>query len=155
KDNLLKMLEATAEKLKVQPGEPVVAPTCQAASPVTGPKEILLHLASRADHKGSWGEFPSENWITLKEAEWKTWLPPTAKAGATYAISEKEAGKVLTYFFPQTEICNFDKMIEPDGPYKHRIDSISLKGKVLSVQDDVVKVRLDGMVKIHHNFYPK
>jgi hypothetical protein len=154
KDNLLKLLQTIAEKQHVKPGDAVVPIVCQATPPVVEPMALVLHLVARANHKGSWGEFPSENWIILKEAEWKTWLPPAPKTGSTYTIPDKEAGKVLTYFFPQTEVCNFEKLVDPDGPYEHRIDTINLHGKVLSATNGVVKVRLDGTIKVKHKFYP-
>lgn len=154
KDNLLKLLQDTVTKLKIPAGETLVPPACQAGPPKVEPKELLLHLVSRVDHKGSWGEFPAENWIVLKEAEWKAWLPAGAKANETYTISDKEAARVLTCFFPQTEICTFAKMMDPDGPYKHRIDKIALHGKVLGVKNGKLQVRLDGSVKIKHTFYP-
>jgi hypothetical protein len=154
KDHLLKLLQATVDKLKVKGGEPVLPVVCQAPPPPANPGDLVLHLVSRADHKGSWGEFPAENWITLKEAESKQWLPPTAKPGATYSIPDKEATKVLTYFFPQTEVCDFEKLVEPDGPYLHRIEKIKLQGKVLNSKDGIVMIRLDGNLKVKHKFYP-
>lgn len=154
KDNLLKMLEATVDRLKVAGGKPVVSPRPQAPAPKVGRDELLLHLVSRVDHRYSWGEFPSENWIVLKDQEWQAWLPSAAKAGTTYTVPAKEAAKVLTYFFPQTEICTFGKALDPDGPYKHRIEKMSLQAKVLGAEGEVLKIRLDGHLKLKHTFYP-
>ncbi len=153
-DNLREMLQAAVDRLKVEGGKPVVPPSCQMPAPKVGPTDLLLHLVSRADHRYSWGEFPSENWIILNEDEWKAWLPPAPKAGTTYAIPAKEAAKVLTCFFPQTEICNFSKALDPDGPYKHRIEKSSLEAKVLGTEGQVLRIRLDGSLKLKHTFYP-
>jgi hypothetical protein len=154
KDNLLKMLRSTAEGQKVESGKAVVEPAAQAPAPKGGPTDLVLHLTARVDHKGSWGEFPSENWIVLKEDEWKSWLPAAAEVGATRDISEKEATRVLTYFFPQTEVCTFGKVTDPDGPYQHRIEQITLKARVLGVEGGLLRVRLDGGVRLKHKFYP-
>ena len=154
KDNLLKLLEATAAKLKVEGGKPIVQPATQNPAPRVADSDLLLYLVARADQRGSWGEFPSENWIVLKQKEWQAWLPDSLKPGAVHDVPASEAARLLTYFFPQTEICNFGKAFDPDGPYKHRIDTITLKSIVLSREADVVRIRLDGQLKLKHTFYP-
>src|SRR5262249_14824819 len=153
KDNLLKMLRASIAGRDFDAGKPLVTPRCQAPAPKAGPADVLLFLVSRTDHRHSWGEFPSENWIVLKEQQWKSWLPPSSDAGTTYAIPAKEAAIVLTYFFPQTEICDFGKALDADGPYKHRLEKLGLQAKVLGADGNVLKVRLDGTIKLKHNFY--
>jgi acetyl esterase/lipase len=156
KDNLRKLLEATADKLKVPAGKPVVPPAPQACGPAAGPTDLVLHLVARVDHRGSWGQFPSENWIVLGKDQWSRWLPAVAKAkpGQTWSIAMDDAVPVLTYFFPQTEICNFAKAIDADGPYQHRFEELTLHGKVLSVNGGKVRARLDGSLKLKHKFYP-
>jgi hypothetical protein len=154
KDNLLKLLETTAEKLKVEGGKPIVPPVRQNPAPRVTDSDLLLYLVARSDQRGSWGEFPSENWIVLKEKEWQAWLPDSLKPGARHSVPGAEVAKLLTYFFPQTEICNFGKAFDPDGPYKHHIDNIVLKSKVLSREADIVRIRLDGQLKLKHTFYP-
>jgi hypothetical protein len=142
---LEKLLQETVDRLKVPAGDPVIPPADQAPRPRTGPGELLLHLVARADHKGSWGEFPSENWIVLSQAQWRGWLPPgQAAVGTTWTVARDDAVPVLKYFFPQTEICNFALATDPDGPYQHRIEQLSLQGKVVSVEGNRVRARLDG-----------
>src|SRR5262245_23232193 len=80
KDNLLKMLRASIAGRDFDAGKPLVTPRCQAPAPKAGPADVLLFLVSRTDHRHSWGEFPSENWIVLKEQQWKSWLPPSSDA---------------------------------------------------------------------------
>jgi hypothetical protein len=154
KDNLVKMLKRAVDRLQVKGGEPVVAPVCQAAPPAADPGDLRLHLTARAADRGSWGEFPSENWIVLKEKEWAAWLPSAPRPGMVYSIPQQEAAKILVYFFPQTEICDFGRATDPDGPYQHRIERLVLKGRVLGTEGDTVRVRLDGRVRLKHNFYP-
>lgn len=158
KDNLLQFLEKAVADLKVPKGEPVVKPAPQAPPPQVPADGLLLHLTARKLHKGgSWNEFPSEVWLVLKTNEWSKLTPPAdAKAGTTWDVDRDVAASILTHFYPQTEVCTAkdDKLLSATSNYQHRIDEQSLKAKVLSVQDGVVRVRLDGFVKLHHNFYP-
>lgn len=154
KDNLAKLLEATVERLKVPAGKPLITPVPQAPPPTVAATDVLLHLVARVDNRGSWGEFPAENWIVLSKDQAKRWLPAVTQAGKTWTIAREDAIPVLTYFFPQTEVCDFARMTDPLGPYKHRFEALELRGMVLSVDGNKVRARLDGSLKLKHNFYP-
>jgi hypothetical protein len=143
---LLAMLKATAGDQKVLGGKPVVAPTCQSSHPDCADGDVVLHLTARGTGRGSWREFPSENWIVLDKEARKSLLPPEGAAeGTTWDVSKEAAARVLTYFYPQTE--NNDVS-------KNRIDDAALQATVVSVKDGVLRARLDGLLKMKHTFYP-
>jgi hypothetical protein len=152
---LLNMLQGAIDQVKPKEGEPLTRPVPQSVPPKRDAGSLLFHLASRYDHRGSWGEFPSENWIALKRADWKQWLPSdSVKPGQTWEVPRAPAGLLLTYFFPQTEVCSFAELVDENGTYHHRIEQQQLTAKVLSIDGDTVQVRLDGRVRIKHRFYP-
>jgi hypothetical protein len=143
---LLDLLRKTAESQKIAGGKTVVAPVCQSARPKCDDDEVALHLTARGSGRGSWREFPSENWIVLDKATRKAFLPPDkAEEGTSWDVDKEAATKLLTYFYPQTE--NNDVA-------KNRIDDVALKATVLSVKEGVVRARLDGRLKMKHTFYP-
>jgi hypothetical protein len=158
KDNLLHLLEKIIADGKLQRGEPIVKPAPQAPPPQAPADALVLHLTARKlTPKYSWNEFPSEDWIVLTAAEWQKLLPPgTAKGKDAYEIDRDTAAVLLTRFFPQTEVCTAkpDQLLAADGKYRHRLEQQELRGTVLSVQDGVIRVRLDGSLKLFHKFYP-
>src|SRR5262249_47004759 len=104
---LQKMLEAAIKKLNTREGKALVTPVAQSTAPKAGDRGLVLHLISRYDHRGSWGEFPSENWIVLSPTEVGKWLPVgEVRVGSSWDIDPKTAAGVLTYFYPQTETCD-------------------------------------------------
>ena len=143
---LLAMLKAAAEDQKIAGGKPVVTPTCQSAHPDCADGDVVLHLTARGSGKGSWREFPSENWIVLDKAARKAFLPPDgAGEGTSWDVDREAATKVLTYFYPQTE--NNDVST-------NRIAEVTLQATAVSVKDGVLRARLDGRLKMKHAFYP-
>jgi hypothetical protein len=152
---LLKMLEDAVARVRPRAGPPLVKPAPQSVAPKRDPDRVLVHLVSRYDHRGSWAEFPAENWVQLAKADWTQWLPTDApRPGQTWDVPKKAAAPLLTYFFPQTEVCNFAQLTEEDGPYHHRLEVLKLTARVLSVEGDTVRVRLEGGVRVKHRFYP-
>jgi hypothetical protein len=143
---LLDLLRKTVEGQKVAGGKTVVAPVCQSTRPKCDDGEVALHLTARGSGRGSWREFPSENWIILDKAARKAILPPDkAEEGTSWDVDKETATKVLTYFYPQTENNDIST---------NRIDDIALKATVVSVKDGVARARLDGRLKMKHAFYP-
>src|SRR5512143_1250667 len=63
--DMLSMLQRAVEEFKPQPGKSVVAPNRQSAPPPAPADAVVLHLIARGDDRGSWGQFPAENWIVL------------------------------------------------------------------------------------------
>src|SRR5262249_6596284 len=63
KDSTQLLLEKTIADLKPEKGTPAVTPKPQSGPPKTPPDALLLHLTARKlTEKGSWNEFPSEDW---------------------------------------------------------------------------------------------
>jgi hypothetical protein len=142
----LASLARAVAQFKPVAGRPVVPPGSQSIPPPAATDTLTLHLIARGDDRGSWGEFPAENWIVLNHEDWSKLLPSdSVSPGETWALDRNVSARILTYFYPQTENNN---------ARTDRIDQQSLTGKVLTVQDDVVTARVDGFVKMHHAFYP-
>ena len=73
-------LQRAVEHFKPTPGKPVVPPGPQSVPPPAPADAIALHLISRGNDRGSWGEIPAEDWIVLTPAEWRALLPPGVAA---------------------------------------------------------------------------
>ncbi len=142
----LASLGRAVAQFKPQPGNPVVRPGPQSVAPPAAADAVTLHLISRGDDRGSWGEFPAESWIVLNREDWSKLLPAGAVSpGQTWDVDPGVSAKILTYFYPQTE--NNDARID-------RIEQQSLTAKALTVKGGVTTARVDGLVKMHHAFYP-
>jgi hypothetical protein len=141
----LDMLERTVGQFKPQPGPPVVPPAPQSVPPAAPADAVALHLVSGGDDRGSWGEFPAENWIVLAREDWSKLLPAGDVAlGQTWELDRGVSARILTYFYPQTE--NNNASLD-------RIEQQQLTAKALVVKDGVVTARVDGFVKMQHRFY--
>lgn len=142
----LALLGRAVEQFKPTPGNPVVAPNWQSGRPPAAADAVTLHLVSRGDDRGSWGEFPAENWIVLPREEWSKLVPSVELSpGQAWELDRGVSARILTYFYPQTE--NNDARLD-------RIEGYSLTAKALTVKDGLVTARVDGFVKMHHVFYP-
>jgi hypothetical protein len=145
-EQLLAMLNRAVATFKPREGKPIVPPAPQSAPPKAAADGLVLHLVSRADQRGSWGEFPGENWIVLTRAEWAKLLPAGAlRAGQAWDLDRDAAARILTYFYPQTE---------NNAAPTSRIEKLALRAKVLSVEGGVVRARVDGTLRMSHVFYP-
>jgi hypothetical protein len=142
----LASLGRAVTQFRPQPGKPIVPPGPQSIPPPAPADTLTLHLIARGDDRGSWGEFPAENWIVLNREDWSKLLPAGAVSpGQTWVFDQNVSARILTYFYPQTE--NNDARID-------RIEQQSLTAKALTVKDDEVTARVDGFVKMQHVFYP-
>ena len=91
-------------------------------------KRLSVRIAARTVSGAA--EFPAENYIVLKQQDWEKLRPPeTAKVGSTWDIDKDVAEQFLTYFFPQTEMCDLALATRADGPYQHKIEQISLRAR--------------------------
>jgi len=145
-EGTLATLRRAVDQFKPTPGKPVVAPAPQSVPPPAARDAVILHLISRGDDRGSWGQFPAENWIVLKREDWSKLLPTgEVTPGQTWELDRDVSAKVLTYFYPQTE--NNDARTD-------RIEKHSLTAKALTAKDGWVTARIDGFVKMQHVFYP-
>lgn len=146
-DQLTQMLERVVQRLHTAPGAPVVKPTTISVPPTSASESLVMHLTARRASKGSWGEFPSENWLILSRPEWSTLLPTDAiKVGSSWDFSKEMTARLLTKFYPQTE--------ETSNADRNRIDHASLKATVVSIENGMARARLDGTLKMKHTFYP-
>jgi len=143
---LLELLQSTVAQLNTREGPPVIQPAAQSRPPEAAPDSLVLHLVSRGFNRGIWREFPAENWLVLSREEWmKLWDRAEVKAGSSWDIDPDVAGKLLTYFYPQTE--NNDVT-------SNRFERQSLKATALSNEGGVARARLDGSLRMKHTFYP-
>jgi hypothetical protein len=147
-EQLIPLLERTVQKLKPRPGDPVVKPAIQSRPPEHDADSLVLHLTARVLKPGSgWHHFPAESWIVLKRAQWTKFLPPGhIGIGKSWDIDKEAAAEVLTYFYPATE---------NNSVPTERIEHQELHGRIISNRDGVIRVRLSGQLKMHHNFYYK
>ena len=142
----LASLGRAVTQFRPQPGKPVVPPGPQSIPPPAAADTVSLHLIARGDDRGSWGEFPAENWIVLNGEDWSKLLPSgPVSPGQTWAFDQNVSARILTYFYPQTE--NNDARTD-------RIEQKSLTAKALTVKEGEVTARVDGFVKMRHAFYP-
>jgi hypothetical protein len=142
----LGVLGQAVGQFKPTPGKPVVPPVPQSAPPPAAADAITLHLVSRGDDRGSWAQFPAENWIILQREDWSRILPAgDVEPGQTWEFDRDVSARILTYFYPQTE--NNNATID-------RIQQYLLKAKVLTVKAGVVTARVDGFLRMQHVFYP-
>lgn len=146
-DNLAKFLEQIAQQLKIAAGPPLVKPKPQSSAPPSAPDSLILHVTARGRNEGSWREFPAEDWIVLQPAEWAQLLPKAAAVGTAWEIDPAITRKLLTHFHPQMEESN-------TRVDRNKFDKASLTGKVISVNDGVVRARLDGALQMKRTFYP-
>jgi hypothetical protein len=146
KGNLAELLEKSVKELKVEGGKPVVKPAPQSTPPKADEGAVVLHLTARPlKGGGSWGG-ASENWIVLNADEVKKILPvDKVEKGTNWDIEEDVAAKLLKPFYPVTE--NNDLST-------NRIDQKVLKATVVSIEDGVVRARIEGSLKMKHTFYP-
>ena len=102
------------------------------------------HVTARREGRGSWGEFPGENWPAFTAEEWKQFLTPPAgaKTGDQWNLDAALTKRILNHFHPQTEDCS-DK------------DRNDLKVATLTaeLQDDG-SLKLSGKVTLMRAFYP-
>lgn len=165
-DVLLPLLEKTIAKLKVDKGETLVKPLLRSRCPQAAEDALVLHLVARylvkkgsslvplsATHlgtnkAGNWNDTPSENWIVLAKPEWTKLLPatPDVEVGTTWDLDRETASRFLLYCYPPTE---------ENDVSRNRIGEQILKARVLSNANGIVKLRLDGSLKMNHPFYPR
>jgi hypothetical protein len=170
---VIALLEKVVAELKVPKGGPLVRPAPLSAAPAASADALVLHLTARylvardqpnarkdvddafvplrpalgAEKSGQWNALPSEDWIVLKEAQWRKLLPERPPpVGASWDPDRDTVAQVLTRFYPTTE--NNDLT-------SNRIDEQALKGTVVSRKDGVVRARLEGVLKMKHTFYPR
>jgi RNA polymerase sigma factor (sigma-70 family) len=143
---LAERLRLHAAETKQAGGPPVATPRPLSVAPAVGRDELLLHLCARSIGRPHWSQFPAEEWLLLPRTQWAKLLPGgEVEAGRSYAIDAELTEHLLRSFYPQTE--NYDST-------RSRIDRAELGGRVLSREDGIVRVRLDGNLTMKRTFYP-
>lgn len=142
-EKLLARLEAVVQKLKTSEGKPVIKPVPQSRPPSHEADSLVLHLAARS-YKGTWNEFPVENWIVLNRAEAARLLPTGEIAtGKSWDLDRDVTSKFLTRFLPN----GFGY-----APYhKTEIVQQALRATVVSVDKGVARARIEGSLKLKHH----
>lgn len=141
-DKLLARLDAVVQKLMTPHGKPVVQPTPQSRPPKSAADAVVLHLAARSC-KGTWNEFPVENWIVLSRAEAANLLP----AGDVTVAKSWELDKAITAHF-------LTKFL-PNGYgyasyHKTQVVEQALKATVVSIDKGVARASIEGTLKLKH-----
>jgi hypothetical protein len=158
KDRTQLLLEGTIRDLKPARGKPLVRPHGQSERPSAPADALVLHLTARKlTEKGSWNEFPAEDWIVLSKAQWQNLLPrEPLHEGQAWDVGREASTPILTRFFPQTECCTAHdaELLSATGNYRHRLEDQALRGTVVSVEPGKATIRLDGRSRVLHQFYP-
>jgi hypothetical protein len=163
KDHTHLLLEKTVRDLQIARGEPLITPRPQSLPPKADPvsaDSLVLHLTARKlaeQGKGSWNEFPAEDWIVLSPDQCKKLIPPgLVHVSDSWNVDTDVSTPILTRFFPQTECCTAkdSELLSPTGKYKHRLEDQLLRGTVAAVDSQMIMVRLEGRSKVAHQFYP-
>jgi RNA polymerase sigma factor (sigma-70 family) len=159
--NMLDLLEFYARDLGANAGDPVIAPVPLSHPPQAEADSLVLHLTARylkkqgeelvplqsklgTDKAGGWHDYPAENWFVLPRQEWSKLLPDATPAvGATWTLPVPVTDKLLLNFYPQTEGNDLSK---------NMIEKGSIAATVVSIRGDVVRARLDGMIRMKHAF---
>jgi len=159
--NLLGLLEFYARDLGATEGKPVLAPVPLSKPPQTDADALVLHLAARylkrqgsdlvpvqgplgTDQADAWHCYPAENWIVLPRGEWSKLLPARSPAlGATWILPASVSERLLVNFYPPTEGNDLSK---------NRIDQGSIVATVVSVNGETVRARLEGRLRMKHDF---
>jgi hypothetical protein len=146
-DVLLALLHRVRKDMDVKPGKTIVAPKGQSVPPAHERGSLVLHLVARGLSGGGSWPGTAENWVVYTPAEIKRLLPASApQPGLTWQPDAELTARLLRHVYPVTE--NNDAA-------KNRIEQQTLTAKVMSVKDQVCRVRLNGRLRMKHDFYHK
>ncbi|MGI8601994.1 MAG: hypothetical protein ACR2OZ_03235 [Verrucomicrobiales bacterium] len=144
---LPRRLEAGVKALGVAPGGPLVAPTNVAHRRKPENSELLLHVVARREGRGSWGEFPGENWVSFSSEESRQLAGPAdAAMGFSWEVPRDLAYKIFRHIHPQTEDCS-DKD-------RNTVKNQSLRATVVAGENGTRRLRLNASLQMKRPFYP-
>ena len=145
---LAAFLDTVRQQLRTPAGPPAFPPRTWSGAPPAPGDSMVFHLVARGERRGSWREFPSENWIVLSRAEWNAFLPPSPRVAVhdSWPVPRAVSDKLLTWFYPQTE--------EASQEPRSRIDQGDLRMTVTTFKEGVARALIDGSLKLSHSFYP-
>src|SRR5205085_9554761 len=124
-------------------GEPLVRPTPQSHPPIAGADDLVLHVTARyldgngaiEQRRGSYHEFPAEDWIVLSSGEWKGLL------------SSGEVDPALVWrLFASFHPCDISVGHSPDA--RNRYEQAALRVTFLSR----TLARLEGRLRMDRSF---
>jgi hypothetical protein len=146
-ERLEAFLTKIADDAGVGTGAPVVAPRPQSAPPDHSADDLVLHLVARPlTPQGSW-DGTAENWVVYKSDEARRLLPAgPVREGTTWDVDPKLAARLLVHVYPVTE---------NNDPAKNQIEDQRLSGRVVGKRDGAWVARLDGHLRMKHDFYHK
>jgi hypothetical protein len=146
-EKMTAFLTRVATQLHTEPGPPPVKPHPQSAAPASAADAMVVHLVSRSLAGGSWHEFPAENWIVLSRAEWTQLLPREALTLKTsWEVPRPVAVKLAEWVYPQNE--------EKTQVNRSRVDVAAFRMTVVTMENGLVRTRIDGKVRLKHSFSP-
>jgi hypothetical protein len=172
-DKVLAFLQAMIKKLKVSEGKRLLATKQNAAPPKERPANaVILHTLTRyLNNEGkrcpcpaefdpisrdNWvngmgnriraaSQLPSENYLIFSRPEWSSLLGPgDYELGTSWKLGTGLTEKLVTHFYPPSE--------NNDLTLAHEVQQQDFQATVVSVKDGVARVRLDGTVKVKHQF---
>ena len=144
---LFEHLDAAVRKLGTQAGKPLIAPVNVARRHRPSDAPLILHVVARREQRGSWGEFPGENWVAFSESEARELAGPlAAKAGDSFEVNRALAYRILRHVHPQTEDCS-DKD-------RNSVKKQSLRATVVSGDNARRQLRIEGALRMKRPFYP-
>lgn len=158
------MLQRAIVRFRPQRGKPLFPLRTQSPAPEKPEGGLVLHLFARyLEHAGdglapladtglgqtvnaSWQAYPAENWIVLERRRVKKLLgDASTTVGHSWRLDRATASQMLVHCYPSTE-CN--------DATRNRIDEQELTATVVSSKGAAVLARLDGRLRMKHNFYP-
>ena len=141
-EKLYARLQAVVRKLDTPKGKPVVEPSPQSASPSSAADSLVLHLAARSS-KGTWNEFPVENWTVLRRAEVVKLLPAgDVKVGTSWELDKGVTAPFMKNFLPN----GFGYA----SYHETTIEEQTSKATVVSVEKGIARARIEGNLKLKH-----
>jgi hypothetical protein len=172
-DKVLEFLQAMVKKFNVPEGKRLVATKQNAVPPRDRPADSLtLHTVTRyLDGEGkrcpcpkefdpigrdNWlngmgnriraaSQLPAENFLVFNRSEWSSLLgPANLEVGTSWSPDAALTEKLVTRFYPPSE--------NNDLTLAHEVQQKDIKATVVSIADGVARVRLDGTVKVKHQF---
>jgi hypothetical protein len=153
-ERLVELLERAVKSLRLEAGagswgnagKALIPPSAQSKPPAAGSGSLIVHVTARGRNGASWDDFPSESWIVLGPREQAALLPAgEVRPGGSWEVGDGAAGEILRHFYPQTE--------NNDAPAS-RIREQSLRATVVSAGEERIRARLDGRLRLRHDFYP-
>jgi hypothetical protein len=144
-ERLLDLLDSVIQDRRLAPGEPLQMPRRQSLPPRHEPGSLVLHLVARGLGGGGSWDGTAENWIVYTPEEAAAWLADGELAeGRTWQIDPQLAERLFVHIYPVTENNDVAKNVIEHG---------ELTARVLHGGGERGVVRLDGRLRMRHDFY--